>query len=86
MKHLKRFNEVNLESIKESIDFMHLLPLIILWINRKKLSKRFFLNNIKENTLDLIRFLNIMGYHIDVDVLDYKFQELIDKAFSKIEK
>ena len=71
------------EEIKESME--HLLPLIVLWINREKLSRRFFLNNIKENTLDLVKFLNLMGYHIDVDVLDYKLQELIDKAFTKKE-
>jgi hypothetical protein len=74
------------DEYSESFDI--LLPLIILWINRKSLSKRFFLNNIKENTLDLVRFLNLMGYRVgvDVDVLDYKFQELIDKAFTKSEK
>lgn len=80
MKHLRKFNELE---INESME--HLLPFIVLWINRKKLSKRFFLNNIKENTLDLVRFLNLMGYHIDVDILDYKLQSLIDKAFSKVE-
>jgi hypothetical protein len=81
------------EEVKESSEYVlsgnelgeYLITLAYLWIIRKRLTKERILNNIKENTLDLVKFLNIMGYHIDVDVLRYKFEEVINKAFKKIE-
>jgi hypothetical protein len=82
------------DEVKESSEYIlsgdelgeYLIALAYLWIIRKRLTKERILNNIKEMTLDLVKFLNMMGYHIDVDVLRYRFEELINKAFAKKDK
>ena len=90
---LKPFEDYKTDIYKESSEYVisgselseYLIALAYVWIIRKRLTKERILNNIKENTLDLVKFLNLMGYHIDVDILRYRFEELINKAFLKKE-
>lgn len=80
MRHLKKFNQVN-----ESISDVIIITYLILFIKWKNLSHRNLLNNMKLMLVDFCKFMNGYGYNVDTDMLDYRFQQLVDKAFGKIE-
>jgi hypothetical protein len=81
MKHLKKYSQMN-ESISDAI----IITYLVLFLKWRELTPRHLLNNTKLMMIDFCKFMNGYGYNINTDMLDYKFQQLVDKAFGKIEK
>jgi hypothetical protein len=80
---IKKFNEY---SLNESISVTTHIVLMILFIKLNRLTPRKMAENLKSWLVDFSSFASAYGYPIDKDVLDYKIQTIIDKAFEKIDK
>ena len=80
---IKKFNEY---SLNESISDPTLIVLMILFIKLNRLTPRKMAENLKSWVVFFSSFVSSYGYPVDKEVLDYKIQTIIDKAFEKIGK
>lgn len=92
MKSIKTFEEYEVnEEFDPMIGIQHFLndPIMIAVAAAWLVGGKFSIENMKSSTIamkdDFISFCNAMGYHIDKDALDEKFESLINKV-SKILK
>lgn len=92
MKNFEEFENELKEGFDPMVGVNHLLndpfmtTLLAAWILNGKIS----FNNLKENSIlminDFITYANSLGYTIDKETLNYKFNELVDKARSILKK
>lgn len=85
MKHLKKIDDFKLNEDVFGVDLTTPILLAATWLSlhHQGISTMAMPKKMMSNFL---KFVNDLGYPIDVDVVEYKFDEIIDKAKSLLDK